>query len=199
MSPPVLKERKKLSLEEYLALERRSLSQKHEYVDGDVFSMAGASLRHNIITANILTQLSIQLKGRPCRPLGSDMKVTDKSKRSFLYPDLLVYCGNAEVLDEYGDVLLNPKVIIEVLSPSTENYDRSEKFFRYQRIESLSDYLLVSQDKPFIEYRQREQDGRWFLQSTEELDGVVVIESILCNLALRNVYGDIDFGGSAEG
>jgi Uma2 family endonuclease len=151
------------TVEEYLALERAS-EARHEYLDGEIYAMAGESPDHGAIGANIGGQLYAQLRGTPCQVFSKDMKVRSgpepnplrPPKGLYSYPDLLVMCGEMRVHDEHRDVLLNPTVIIEVLSPTTEVFDRGEKWARYQAwLLSLTDYLLVSQSKPMIEHYRR--------------------------------------------
>lgn len=174
------------SAEEYLALER-SASFKSEFHDGQIYAMTGASREHNLISGNIYRELSLQLKGRPCEAYINDMRVTAAESRSYHYPDVVVVCERPQFEDERADSLLNPTVVIEVLSPSTEAYDRGEKFGHYRKIASLREYLLVSQDKPHIERFVREGD-RWILTEAEGLDGTLPLDSIGCSLALREGY-----------
>ena len=174
------------SAEEYLALER-SASFKSEFHDGQIYAMTGASREHNLISGNIYRELSLQLKGRPCEAYINDMRVKAAESRSYHYPDVVVVCERPQFEDERADSLLNPTVVIEVLSPSTEAYDRGEKFGHYRKIASLREYLLVSQDKPHVERFVRE-GGRWILTEAEGMDGTLPLDSIGCSLALREVY-----------
>ena len=174
------------SAEEYLALERGA-SVKSEFHDGHIYAMTGASREHNLIAVNIARELSLQLKGRPCEAYVNDMRIKAAEARSYHYPDVVVVCEKPQFEDQQADSLLNPTVVIEVLSPSTEAYDRGEKFAHYRKIISLREYLLVSQDKPRIERFVREED-RWVLTETEGLDGAMALDSIGCSLALREVY-----------
>lgn len=173
--------------EEYLALERQKIDGKAEYVDGHIYAMTGASRKHNLITINIASMLHSQLRGRPCEAYANDMRVKAAKARSYFYPDLTVVCGQPELEDGHFDTLLNPTVLVEVLSPSTEAFDRGGKFTRYRRIASLQEYLLVSQDQALIEQYWRHNDV-WILAEFSGLDALVKLEAIGCTLALREVY-----------
>ncbi|MFN7953607.1 MAG: Uma2 family endonuclease [bacterium] len=182
---------------EYLALERAS-DTRSELVNGQILAMTGASRAHNLIAANIGRELGNQLKGRPCETYQSDMRVKVSATGLYTYPDVVVVCGKPELEDEHGDTLLNPTVILEVLSPSTEAYDRGEKFAHYQRLESLREYLMVAQDKLRIEHYVR-QGRQWVLTVTTALDAIIELISIDCRLAARDVYDriELDLAGSA--
>jgi Uma2 family endonuclease len=177
------------SPEEYLALERSS-SYKSEFHDGQIYAMTGASREHNLISVNIARELSLQLKNRPCEAYLADMRVKAAEARSYHYPDLAVICGTPQFEDGHLDTLLNPTVLMEVLSPSTEAYDRGGKFAHYRKIESLREYLVVSQDQPRIE-RYARQEGGWILTEAEGLEGIVTLDAIGCTLALREVYDKV--------
>jgi Uma2 family endonuclease len=160
--------------EEYLAMERGS-PERHEYLDGQIHPMAGETLEHGIISTNLSGIISTQLLGKPCLVLSKDMKVrsgplsrsSEITRGLYSYPDLLVVCGKPEFHDEYRDVLLNPQVIIEVLSATTEAYDRGQKFLRYRTwLKSLTDYIVVSQYEPLIEQFTRQPDGVWAIAAT---------------------------------
>lgn len=189
------------TVDEYLALERSS-EERHVYVDGEIFMMAGESLPHGKITANLMIRLGSQLIGSSCQALSKDTKVrsgpTPMDSRQtagmFSYPDLVVVCGEPEFHDAYQDVILNPKVIIEALSPTAEAFDRGEKFVRYRQWNpTLSDYLLVSQKQPLIEHFVRQPDGSWSLRSYVGLETTLAITSIGCTLKLADVYDRITF------
>lgn len=176
-----------LTPEEYLALERRA-EQKSEYVDGAVFAMSGASLRHNTIVANVIVELGRQLRGRDCRVLASDMKVRVPDSRRFFYPDVSVVCGEPQFHDERSDVLLNPTLIVEVLSESTAAFDRGDKFQAYQQLESLKEYLLISQDKKVVEQYVRQTRDVWSYTATVGLESSLSLPSIECTLSLGATY-----------
>lgn len=175
------------TVEEYLALERSALEGKSEFVDGQIFAMAGASREHNLIAVNITRELSNQLKGRPCETYASDMRVKAAQAKSYHYPDLSIVCGTPEFEDGHWDILLNPTVLVEILSPSTEAYDRGNKFSAYRKIAGLREYLLVAQDQPLIERYVRMGDS-WVLTETAGLEATLEVEAIACKLALREVY-----------
>jgi Uma2 family endonuclease len=187
--------------EEYLALERES-DIRHEYLDGLIYAMAGESFEHSTIGSNINAALNYQLRGKPCRSLQPNMKVysrlpTDTGlKGLFAYPDGLVVCGQPVFHDAHRDVLINPQVIIEVLSKSTEGYDRGEKFARYRQHGSFTDYLLVSQYYPCTEHFTRQPSGEWIYTYETKLEGSVIVASIGCELRLAEVYDRIEFSPS---
>jgi len=175
--------------EEYLALER-SAPYKSEFHDGQIYAMTGASRKHNLIGVNIAGELRDQLKKRPCEAYMNDMRVKAAEARSYHYPDVAVVCGAPQFEDAHLDTLLNPTVLIEVLSPSTEAYDRGGKFTHYRKIPSLREYLLVMQDQPSIEHYVR-QEGGWILTEAVGLDAVVPLDSIGCVLSLREIYDKV--------
>lgn len=175
--------------EEYLTLER-SASCKSEFHDGQIYAMTGASREHNLVTINIARELSIQLKKRPCEAYVNDMRVKAAEARSYHYPDIVVVCGTPQFEDAHVDTLLNPTVLIEVLLPSTEAYDRGGKFAHYRKIPTLREYLLVTQDQPSIE-RYLRQGGVWILTEAVGLKAKVPLESIDCILSLREVYDKV--------
>jgi Uma2 family endonuclease len=177
--------------EEYLTFERQA-EYKSEYMDGQIYAMSGASLRHNTIVANIVAELVGQLRDRPCRALPSDMKVRLPDSRKFFYPDVSVVCGEPQFYDERSDVLLNPVLVIEVLSESTASFDRGKKFLAYQHIESLQEYILISQDTHLIEQYVRQTRESWTYTATVGLDSHVTLPSITCTLSLKAVYDKTD-------
>jgi Uma2 family endonuclease len=180
------------TFEDYLAAERQA-EVRHEYVDGQLFSMVGASENHNIIVANLTTLLLTQMKGRPCLVYASDMKVRIDAENACKYPDITAVCGDRKFLDERRDVLLNPTLIIEVLSTSTEAYDRGEKFALYRRLPSLNEYVLVSQDRKRVELFTKQADGGWLLTEYNNDDENILLSSIDCVLILRDVYDKVEF------
>lgn len=185
--------------DDYLTLERSS-EERHEFVDGQISAMAGESPDHGTICSNLTIAIGSQLKGTPCQVWSKDTKVRSgplpqakwKTKGLFSYPDLVVVCGEGEYLDEHRDVLLNPRVIIEVLSPATEAFDRGEKFLRYQTwLPTLSDYLLVSQSSPMVTHHVKQEDGGWSLYFYEELEQSLFIIPIGCRVRLADAYDRI--------
>ncbi len=175
--------------EEYLTLERSS-PIKSEFHDGQIYAMTGASRKHNLITVNIAGELRDQLKKRPCEAYGSNMRVKAAESRSYHYPDIVVVCGTPQFEDAHVDTLLNPTLLIEVLSPSTEAYDRGGKFAHYRKIPTLREYLLVSQDQPSVERYVRQGDV-WILSEAVGLDAVMPLDSIDCVLSLSEVYDKV--------
>jgi len=189
------------TVEEYLALERES-EERHEFLDGQIYAMAGESNEHADISVNLVRELSSQLKGTPCRVWTKDSKVLSgpaiRSYKSikglFSYPDIVVVCGEPRFLDEHRDVLLNPALIIKVLSPSTESFDRGEKFWRYRtHLDSLTDYVQVSQALPLIEHFRRQENEQWVLTTVSEMTGNLFLESINCTLRMSEVYDRVSF------
>jgi Uma2 family endonuclease len=181
------------SVEEYLARERES-SSRHEYFLGQIYDMAGESLAHSQICINLAREVSLQLKGRECQALSPNMKVRTSDSRQFSYPDLAVVCGEPKFHDRQKDVLLNPAAIFEVLSPGTEAFDRGEKFLRYQNhLDSLVDYILVSQHRPLVDHFVRRPDGQWLYSAVEGMSAIVVIASIGCRLELSEIYDRVVF------
>jgi Uma2 family endonuclease len=180
--------------EEYLALERKA-EYKSEYINGQIYAMSGASREHILISVNLASELRTQVRGRPCEVYNSDMRVKVNPTGMYTYPDVSVVCGKPVFDDTRQDTLNNPSVIIEVLSPSTEAYDRGEKFAHYQRLSSLVDYVLVSQDKVRVEHyvRQNEVGDEWHLTAISDLHGVLHLTSIDCSVALRDIYERVEF------
>ncbi|MGE3540525.1 MAG: Uma2 family endonuclease [Candidatus Tectimicrobiota bacterium] len=183
-----------LTPEEYLALERTA-EYKSEYFAGELFAMAGASERHVSIVANLMYMLVGQLKGRSCKAYANDLRLQVRPTGLYTYPDVLVVCGTPRFADEQQDTLLNPVVLMEVLSESTEAYDRGKKFDHYRALPSVSDYLLISQDQHKIEHFVRQPDNRWLFAAYTTLDDVVEIPSIACALPLRDVYDKVELAG----
>ena len=180
-----------MSEEEYLEQERASKT-KSEYFRGEVFAMAGASREHNLITANIIAELVLQLKNKPCRVYPSDMHLQVEKSGLFTYPDVMVVCDKEKFIDDKKDTILNPDVIIEVLSDSTESYDRGEKFFNYRQIDSLKEYILVWQKRKKIEKYSRVNSPLWTLTETDDNNQSISLDSIECKLELVNVYDKIE-------
>ncbi len=180
--------------EEYLALERQAQC-KSEYYAGEIFPMAGASRWHNLIVTNVIRELSLQLKGRPCTTYPSDMRVKVSPTGLYTYPDVTVVCGEAQSEDNQQDTLLNPTLIVEVLSESTEAYERGGKFAHYRKLTWLMEYVLITQTKPHIEHYVRQPDNRWLLSEADSLPDTIQLPSIDCHLALAEVYDKVDLVG----
>jgi Uma2 family endonuclease len=179
-----------LTPEEYLTFERKATT-KHEYVNGQIVAMSGASFAHNFITANTANQLYNQLMDSECRVATSDMRVKVTEIDSYFYPDVVVVCGEPRAEDDTFDTLLNPTLIVEILSPSTETYDKGEKFEHYQQITSLKDYIPISQDKVHIEHYCRQGTG-WLQTEFQGLEVVLPLLSINCELRLQDVYRRVE-------
>ena len=180
-----------LTPEEYLAWERKS-DTKHEYLRGELIAMSGASYQHTIITMNISGELYIQLKGTACTVHTNDMRVRTSPETSYFYPDVVVVCDKPRFEDNTFDTLLNPIVLVEVLSPSTQVYDRGEKFKHYQQLTSLREYILVSQDEVGVE-RYRRQGTEWQPTEFRSLEDVLSLTSIDCELSLDDIYRRVEF------
>ena len=182
----------KLMPEEYLEFERNS-DMKHEYFNGEIFAMSGAKRNHNKITTNLSGLVWQHLKGKNCENYSSDMRVFVSETGLYTYPDLVVVCGEPEFKDNVFDTLLNPVLLIEVLSESTESYDRGKKFQHYRSIESLQEYVLVAQDEARIEKYVKSGDGFWFFTESVGIDSGIEFSSIECQIALREVFDKINF------
>ena len=185
-------EQRQISPAEYLAGERKA-DIRHEYFAGEVFAMAGASREHNQISANIVRLLGNQLLEKPCSVFASDMKVKVKKKAKYSYPDIVVVCEKEEYEDEHNDILLNPIVIIEILSDSTEAYDRGDKFSHYQGIPSFTEYILISQYSFKMELFTRQPDNSWRYMIYQNEEDILLIETIECGLPLAEVYRKVRF------
>lgn len=186
----------KMAPEAYLAFERAQFDAKHEFINGEIVAMAGASRQHVRIVTNLVVSLGSQLRGRPCDVYPSDMRVKIPTTGLYTYPDVIALCHDPQFEDDAVDTLLNPSVIIEVLSPSTEAYDRGIKFTHYRRIEDLQLYILVAQDKPQVEIFRRQANGDWLLSMIEGLEARVSLDAIGCELTLAEVYERVIEGDS---
>jgi Uma2 family endonuclease len=164
---------------------------KHEYVGGKIIAMAGASLRHNKISTNLMRNISPFLSGKECEIYGSDLRVLVKSKESFFYPDATIVCGEVELSDQYKDTIKNPSVIFEILSPATENYDLGKKFFMYMQIESLKEYITVDSASMLVRISRRKDDNSWVFEQYSEGENSFTISSIKYILSLNDVYADV--------
>jgi Uma2 family endonuclease len=176
----------KMTPEEYLAFERAS-EDKHEYVDGEIFAMAGSSREHSLIASNALGELRSALRGRGCEVHGSDLKIKAAKGTRYHYPDALVACGPLHLEGEARDVLVNPKLVVEVLSDSTERYDRGDKFDSYRSVESLTDYVLCSQKRVRVEHYHRAADGSWIFRVLGPGEKLV-LDSLGCAIPVDEIY-----------
>lgn len=181
--------RMRMTEEEYLAFERAS-DERHEYADGEIFAMAGGTSSHNAVTVSIGTELRVALRGRRCRSYSPDMRIYIPLTQRYVYADASVACGPIEFKDATNDTLLNPKVIVEVLSPSTERYDRGDKFALYRSIPSVTNYVLAAQDKPLLEVFTRQENGFWSYRAYGPGEKAV-LSAIGCELDVDMVYTDV--------
>ena len=181
-----------LTPEEYLRIERDA-PYKSEYYGGEMFSMAGGTARHSLIATNIAGFLRAALKGRRCTPYNSDLRIGIPVEGLYTYPDVSVFCDPLVFVPDTDDTATNPTVIVEVLSKTTEAYDRGRKFEHYRRLPSLREYVLVAQDTPTVERFTREGDGRWVLTAASGLDAAMPIGALEIELPLAEIYDHVDF------
>ena len=182
--------------EQYLEMDRKA-AYRSEYVNGEILAMAGAGREHTLVVTNLVREVSTQLRGRPCETYSNDLRVKISPSR-FAYPDLTVGCAPLEFEDASLDILLNPVVIMEVLSPTTEKDDRSWKFAHYRQLASLKDYVMLSQRRPIVEHYTRRNDDQWVLTDIRGLDKVLRLPSIGCELRLSDVYERVEFAPELE-
>ncbi|MDX2273547.1 MAG: Uma2 family endonuclease [Cyanobacteriota bacterium] len=178
--------------QDYLTQERQA-EFKSEYIDGDIVAMTGASRQHNLISLNIAASLHSQLRSRPCEIYMGDMRVAVDQAEFYTYPDIVVACEDPQFLDGELDTLLNPTLLIEVLSPSTASYDRGEKFSRYRQLSSLQEYLIVAQSTPALEHYRKQNEREWILIDITDHEALVELPSIQCQLAMRDIYEKVNF------
>jgi Uma2 family endonuclease len=177
--------------EEYLAWERKA-ETKSEYLCGEIYAMSGAGLNHNIIASNLNGELRAQLKDRPCQVLGSDMRVQVDTADAYFYPDISGLCGGFEFHDDRQDTYKNPQFIIEILSDSTESYDKGKKFFNYQMLPSLKEYVLVSQKMAAVEVYRKDGE-RWIYQLLRDDTAALKLESVGCEVPFAEIYRNVKF------
>jgi Uma2 family endonuclease len=185
-----------LTAEQYLEIERKA-EFRSEYFDGEMFAKAGSNQAHNLVVVNLMAELHRQLRSRPCQVYLVDMRVHMPTTGACMYPDLIAVCGESRFLDDEEDTLLNPGLLIEVLSPSTEACDRGRKFEHYRSIESLREYLLVASDRMHADLYTRQPDGRWLLTSADKLEDSLTLESVGAQLTLADLYEKVEWGISA--
>lgn len=181
-----------ISPEEYLEQEMAAV-EKHEYYRGEVFGMRGASREHNEIYSNIFTDIGSKLKGKGCKPYGSDFRVHIPKNTLYTYPDIIIICGDPELIDEKFGTVTNPSVIFELLSHSTRNYYKGEKFTLYRDIGSLKEYILVDTERIHVEKHIRREDNSWVLTDYRSLDEFFTIETVQVSLLLKDVYDGVTF------
>jgi Uma2 family endonuclease len=178
--------------EQYLEIERKA-EFKSEYYQGEMFLMSGAREPHNVIVWNLARELGQQLRKRPCRAYMNDMRVLVNATGLYTYPDVAAVCGEPQFLDETRDTLLNPSLIVEVLSPSTEIYNRIRKFEHYRSVESVSEYLMLASERVSAELYTRQPDGHWLLTFAGRLEDSLDLQSVGAHLALADLYEKVDF------
>jgi len=182
----------RLTPQEYLDIDRKA-EYKSEYFDGEMFAMSGARRSHNLVAMNVGANLHGQLRGRPCEVYPSDMRVMVNSSGPYTYPDVTVVCGSPQFLDAATDTLLNPVVLVEVLSPSTEAYDRGRKFEHFRTIASLRQYLLVASDRVQVDLFTRQESDQWLLTSASAPGSEIELASIECRLPVAEIYEKVEF------
>jgi Uma2 family endonuclease len=181
-----------LTPEEYLEIERKA-EFKSEYYQGEMFAMSRARFAHIQIITNTASLLHQQLRQRPCQPLSNDMRVCVKPSGLYTYPDIVIVCGELQFLDNILDTLLNPTVIIEVLSESTEAYDRGGKFELYRSLDTLAEYVMIGSQRVSVERYTRQADGTWNLRAKNRLEDSIDLRSVECHLALADLYEKVEF------
>jgi len=181
--------------EEYLALERKA-ECKSEYFNGEIFAMSGATPQHVLIVTNVVSELRGQLKSRPCTVYSTDLRLKVSATGLYTYPDVIVVCGEPQFDDDQKDTLLNPTLIVEVLSDSTKDYDRGGKFEQYRMLKSFIEYVLIAQAKHHVEHFVRQPDNHWLFSETNRVEDTLELSSIGCNLALTEVYDKVEVLGS---
>jgi len=185
---------KKYTVEEYLAFERKA-AVKHEFYNGNIVEMPGGTANHNLIAANMITALNIALESKEKDYLvyTSDMKVQIPAFNHFIYPDTVVVCEKPAFYEDNKDVITNPLLIVEVMSPSSQVYDQGEKFYKYRTLPSLQEYVLASQEQPWVNSFYREKPNTWIETLTDKLEGAIYFKSIDCEISLKRIYKNIDF------
>lgn len=181
-----------ISPEHYLELERAS-ELKHEYYKGEVYAMSGASLPHNDIFHNVYGALTFFLKGKGCKPYGSDLRIHIPQNTLYTYPDISIICGKPETSDSFRDNIINPSVIIKILSKSTKDYDRGTKFNLYRSIKTLKEYILIDSTSISVEIFTRQEDNSWILTEFKQLSDSFLISTISLTLHLKDIYEDVSF------
>lgn len=189
---PALKYETSLLPAEFINWEREE-ECKHEYADGKIIDMAGASPNHNKILANIIGNVYPFLKDKPCDIYPSDLRIYVKSRESYFYPDATIICSNLQFSDKIKDTVINPSVIFGILSPSTEDYDTGRKFYFYSQIETLQQYVLIDSQSMLVRSVKRQSDGAWRFQELEKINNKLWIEPIALGLQLKGIYEGINF------
>ena len=183
-------EQKFISQEAFLETERLAF-EKHEFFRGEVFAMSGASISHNRLLKNCLTDLATKLKGKKCEPFGSDLRIHIPKNTLYTYPDISIICGEIETTDDKFDTVTNPSVIIEILSASTKNYDKGQKFDLYRDIQTLKEYILIDSEQVVVEKFYRNDDNSWLLTEYKTLESSFSINTVDLELKLSDIYYDV--------
>lgn len=183
---------KYMTVEEYLEFEETS-TEKHEFIGGVIYAMAGAGVSHNRVVRNSVIEIGQFLKGKPCEIFQGDLKIHVKTESGIAYPDISIVCDGLQFLEGRKDVVTNPAIIIEVLSPSTQNYDHGEKFMFYRQIPVLQEYILISSIEAFVEKFKKADSGSWILTEYKNLTDTLPIDTIRYNLPLSEIYRDVVF------
>jgi Uma2 family endonuclease len=181
------REHRRFSVEEYLILEEKAAT-KNEYCNGEIFSMIGGSLEHNRLVRNLLTELNVALQGKACEVFPSDLRLYVKRHKLFTYPDILVVCGEPRLLAGRKDTITDATFVAEILSPSTQDYDRNEKFEYYRDLPSFLEYLLVAQDKVRLEHHVRQRPGQWLMTEHTSIRDEIALSSIDVSVSIKSIY-----------
>lgn len=181
-----------ISPDDYLEQERSAFN-KHEYFKGDIVAMAGASVTHNRIVANIIRKVGNLLEGTNCEIFPSDLRVSVSSEQSFTYPDATIICGGPDLLDDKFDTVKNPSVIFEVVSPSTEHNDRGRKFFFYMQIPDFKEYILINSTSYYIQTGRKQEDGSWKFEDLKNVNDTLKIETVQHQIPLAEIYANVKF------
>ncbi len=184
--------KKKFTIEEYLEMEHHSV-EKHEYYQDEIFAMAGASNNHNEIFSNVFGDLAYRLKGKLCKPYGSDMRIHIPENTLFTYPDISIFCKDPSEQQIYPDSFSGPAVIIEILSPATKRYDRGEKFKLYRDIAGLKEYILIDSESISIEAFRLNEHNHWELEEYKKEDDILSVQTVQLSLPLREIYEAVKF------
>ncbi|MCC6290206.1 MAG: Uma2 family endonuclease [Chitinophagaceae bacterium] len=193
--PAVAYGKQKFTVQEYLAMEEAA-TEKHEYYKGEIFAMSGTKMPRNIIFRNLFVGLTNKLNGKRCQPFGSDMRIHIEANTLFTYPDISIVCGEPETLNNDNWNVVNPAVIIEILSPSTRNYDRGEKFKLYRDIPTLKEYILVDSESIHIEIFRLNEAGHWELEEYKSAEEILYVKTINENIPITDIYEGVRLEGS---
>lgn len=185
--PGIAYGKQKFTMEEYLTMERRS-EQKHEYFNGEIFAISGAGERHNVIFSNLFGELAYKLKGNPCRPYGSDLRIHIPENTLYTYPDISIICRDIVTDQKDDDNVIQPSILIEILSPSTKNYDRGTKFKLYRDIPSLKEYILIDSEAISVEIFRLHENGHWQLDEYKNPDEFLKLFTIEFEITLKEIY-----------